>query len=96
MRFASLVIGLLALASLTACAPTTHYAWGSYENALYGHYKSPQDRSAFVEELNTIILSAKQAGERVPPGIYAEYGYVLFEEGRRRSGSRSNSRTERR
>ena len=31
--------------------------------------------------LKTIILAAQQEGKTVPPGIYAEYGYALYEEG---------------
>lgn len=71
-----------AISSLCACVPATHYAWGGYDQALYTHYKSPQDRGPFIEQLRLIIASSQQAGQRVPPGIYAEYGYMLFEEGR--------------
>ncbi len=39
------------------------------------------DRDAYVEALKTTILEADQLGEKVPPGICAEYGYALLEEG---------------
>ena len=34
-----------------------------------------------MASLKTIILAAQQEGKTVPPGIYAEYGYALYEEG---------------
>ena len=82
----SLRHGLAALAlaaSVSACVPkTTLYHWGGYDQQLYRHYKNPQDRAAFVEALRTIILEAEEGGRRVPPGMYAEYGFALHEEGR--------------
>jgi hypothetical protein len=73
---------LLAL-TLGACVsgPTSFYHWGTYNETLYAHYRAPQEREAWVEGLKTTILEAEQRGEKVPPGLYAEYGYALFEEG---------------
>jgi hypothetical protein len=71
----------LALAS-SGCRPQTMYYWGGYDDALYRHYRNPQDRVAYVEALQTIIAQADQQGLRVPPGVCAEYGYALYEEGR--------------
>jgi hypothetical protein len=77
-------LAALALAaSMSACASkTTLYHWGGYDQQLYRHYKQPQDRTTFVEALRTIILEAEEGGRRVPPGMYAEYGFALHEEGR--------------
>ena len=75
-------------ALLQGCAGRTLYRWGEYDDALYAHYKNPQDREAFVERLRVVIDGAEQAGERVPPGCYAEYGYALYEEARYEDASR--------
>jgi hypothetical protein len=73
----------LALALLAGgCAPGSYYAWGSYNEVLYAHYRAPQAREAWIAGLETTIRAAEQEGLRMPPGIYAEYGYALFEEGR--------------
>lgn len=73
---------LLALSpALVACVAPTHYAWSGYDDVLYTHYKNPQDRQAFVAQLKEVVLRSAQEGRRVPPGIYAEYGYALYEEG---------------
>jgi len=69
-------------AALQGCATPTYYAWGAYDDALYAHYKNPQEREAFVENLKKVLLEAEKEGRRVPPGINAEYGYALYEEGR--------------
>jgi len=73
---------LLALAVLAGCAQNTMYRWGGYDQALYEHYKNPQQRDVFVARLSNIINEAEAAGSRVPPGCYAEYGWALYEEGR--------------
>ena len=76
------VLAPFALALLAgACAPGSYYRWGRYSETLYGHYKAPQERQAWIEGLKTTVLEAEQRGVKVPPGIYAEYGYALFEEG---------------
>ena len=76
--------GLVALVpALCACSARTHYAWGGYETALYVHYKQPQDLTAFTTDLREVMLQAEQSGGRVPPGLYAEYGYALLEAGKR-------------
>jgi hypothetical protein len=73
-----------ATAGLSAfgCAQTTMYRWGGYDQALYDHYKNPQDRDEYVARLSRIIVAAEASGGAVPPGCYAEYGWALYEEGR--------------
>jgi hypothetical protein len=78
------LLAALAVAGLvvSGCAgKVTTYRWGNYDEVLYAHYKAPQDRQAYVASLKTIILAAQREGKTVPPGIYAEYGYALYEEG---------------
>lgn len=78
------LLGCAALALTAACVPATRsYSWGNYDQALYRHYKAPGERARFVEELKVVILQAEQAGQKMPPGLYAEYGYALYEEGQR-------------
>ncbi len=73
---------ICAMAALTAaCAPQTKYAWGGYESSLYDHYKTPADNAVFVQHLAEVIGKAEASGQRVPPGVYAEYGNALLEAG---------------
>lgn len=80
-----LSLGLAAALVLGGCAtaPQPLYQWGGYDTALYAHYKKPQNRTEFVESIKKVILDSEQAGKKVPPGCYAEYGYLLMEEGQR-------------
>ncbi len=76
-RFFAAVLGLVFLAG---CGPQTRYTWCNYNSALYDHYKNPAQYEEFVEALKEAVMKAESAG-KVPPGLYAEYGYVLYEHG---------------
>jgi hypothetical protein len=69
--------------SLTGCV-TNHqrYGWGSYDPSLYAYYKDPAKEAAFAESLAAIISTADSNHAQVPPGIYAEYGYLQLQEGK--------------
>lgn len=75
------ILAATAALVVSACAPQSRYHWGSYDESLYKHYKNPQDREAWLESLKRTILEAEQGGMKVPPGMYAEYGFALYEEG---------------
>jgi hypothetical protein len=57
------------------------YHWGEYDSRLYRHYRNPQDRTGWVASMREVVLAAEQGGRKVPPGVYAEYGFALFEAG---------------
>jgi hypothetical protein len=69
--------------SLTGCV-TNHqrYGWGSYDPSLYAYYKDPTKEAALAESLAAIISTADANHSLVPPGIYAEYGYLQLQEGK--------------
>jgi len=69
---------LIPILFLTGCA-TQRYPWEGYDNSLYAYYKHPEYKQKYIEKLNHIIVDAEQRGVKVPPGIYAEYGYMLYE-----------------
>lgn len=70
-----------AVLALAGCAPKTRYAWHDYDNALYQHYKDPSQKESFVEALKEVIDEGNATG-LMPPGMYAEYGYALYEQGK--------------
>ena len=71
---------LLFLMTMTGCVAQSRYNWCDYDTKMYKHYKNPVQREAFVQGLKEIIEEAEPEG-KVPPGIYAEYGFALYEEG---------------
>jgi len=68
---------LIPLLFLVGCS-STRYAWNGYDAGLYSYYKNPADNEKFIERLEQTILQGEKT-KNVPPGIYAEYGYVLYE-----------------
>lgn len=76
---AALALSISAL-SVAACAPTTRFEWGSYEGALYAYAKKPENRPQYREALERAIEKGRQTN-RTAPGLQAELGYVLLEDG---------------
>lgn len=60
----------------------TQYQWGDYEKQLYNHYQNPAEKTEYLEGLKEIIEDSVDSNEKIPPGIYAEYGYALLEGGK--------------
>jgi hypothetical protein len=77
MKGFTVIVGVLLLGG---CAAQSRYAWNKYDATLYEHYKNPAQTEAFTAALKEIVAESEAAGQ-VPPGIYAEYGYLLFEQG---------------
>jgi hypothetical protein len=75
---APILVGLL-----SGCV-TNHqrYDWGTYDPSLYAYYKDPTKEATLVESLAAIISTADADHALVPPGIYAEYGYLQLQEGK--------------
>lgn len=71
----SLVIG----AGLAGCAPPALYQWGDYEESLYRRYV--KEDSAGAEAYLRETLVAAELKSRVPPGVYADYGFLLYRHG---------------
>ena len=69
------------IAVIAAGCTQTRYAWNGYDDKLYSYYKNPVEADRFMEALQEIMQEGEASG-RVPPGIYAEYGYQLYERGR--------------
>lgn len=75
-----LIAALAGAAALTACAPTSRFEWGSYEQALYAYSQNPENRGVYKEALERAIERGR-ARNAVAPGLLAELGYLYLEEG---------------
>jgi hypothetical protein len=83
--FASLVSALL----FVGCAQTENtFYWGDYSETLYDFKKNPDDKTlkAHSDQLLLIMKEAPNKKTRVPPGVYAEYGYILLKQGKESDG----------
>ena len=85
-----LIFAALALCALSSCTTTSKslYSWYDYEDITYKYNKKQTDelKVKVLEQFDK--LSAKQKGTRgvVPPGLYAEYGFMLYHEGKTEEG----------
>jgi hypothetical protein len=81
---AQVPMGMVALGALSlfGCA-TNHdkYAWGSYDPALYAYYKSPAKVTELAQTLQDTISTSDAKHVPVAPGLRAEYGYLLLQQG---------------
>ena len=80
---------IAAMFAVSSCTTTKMlYSWYDYEDATYQYSKKS------TEELQVKVLeqykkiTEKQRGVRgvVPPGMYAEYGYLLYKTGKKDEG----------
>ncbi len=80
------VVVLLALSSCSTTQPL--YSWYGYENATYQYNKEPTEELQVKMLEQYKKLTDKQKGTRgvVPPGLYAEYGYLLVKAGKKEEG----------
>ena len=83
------IISMLALLmGSCATAPKTLYAWHDYADKTYEYSKRPTDelKTQVLEEYQLMV--DKQNGTRgvVPPGMLAEYGYMLYKLGNTEEG----------
>ncbi|MDR2086484.1 MAG: DUF4810 domain-containing protein [Dysgonamonadaceae bacterium] len=84
------LISALFVLLLASCVsvPKPLYTWGNYQERTYAYIKDATDKSQ-EELLNTYQkLIDKQDGSRktIPPGICADYGYLLYKQGKTQEG----------
>lgn len=80
MKKAFLIAPLVLL--LSGCV-STQYDWGSYNQDLYNYYKSPESRSSFKQNLESLVARTESRNQLPPPGVYAELGTLCLEMGDR-------------
>ncbi|MCR5394216.1 MAG: DUF4810 domain-containing protein [Bacteroidales bacterium] len=82
--FFTICVGMM---SLSSCATSTLYSWNDYEDASYEYSKvgSEEQKEKLIKQFEKM---KKQTGLRktVPPGYYAEYGFLLVKEGKTEEG----------
>ena len=79
-------ITVLMLASCTTQKPL--YTWGKYEITSYNYLKNSDEKSTqeLIETYQNIIEKQKGSRGVVPPGVYADYGFVLLQSNKTEEG----------
>ncbi|MGZ0016899.1 DUF4810 domain-containing protein [Yeosuana sp. AK3] len=74
-----LFIALLLTVSCTTQKPL--YTWGDYNNTTYKFLKKSDEKATqnLIESYEKIINNQKGLREVPPPGIYADYGFLLLQ-----------------
>lgn len=74
-----MVIGLASL--LFSCtAPKSLYTWDKYNAVSYSYLKNENDKTTtdLIETYQKIIDKQKGTRGVPPPGVYADFGYILL------------------
>lgn len=71
----------LALSGVGHAADKTMYYWSTYVRDLHLAFLNPEKVKDFEATLLRIIKKSDESGRKTPPGLLAEYGYLLYERG---------------
>lgn len=90
MKKTILISALLCSIILSSCeTQSTLYYWRNYEKTSYNFYKkqTPESTEALLATYAQMIeKQTKSTRKIVPPGTYAEYGFLLIQNGKKEDG----------
>lgn len=83
MKKTLIYLGTFLIAGLTSCTPKSYLqeSMSKHSESLYTYKKAPSRRAldTHLATLQTIISDCQVRDKKVPPGIYAEYGFFLLD-----------------
>lgn len=74
---------------LASCTTTTTlYNWNDYVNSSYQYYKqqTPESTARLMKTYEAMINKPNGSRKTIAPGICAEYGYFLIQNGKKEEG----------
>ena len=82
------IIAAICVIALASCQTQTLYSWYDSEDATYKYTKRGTDELLTKAMAQYEKVIKKQTGIRkvVPPGVNAEYGYLLYKAGKKEEG----------
>lgn len=90
MKKLTILIFIIFTLLAISCVPQqkTLYNWGKYQQEAYDHVKNSTDSSLDDLLLAYEKIVNKPSGERktIPPGVCADYGYLLVKKGKKADG----------
>ena len=80
MNYLRLGLTIFLAMFLAGCIAPSQYYWGDYSHTLYNSKKNPSDESILKHQqaLENIVEESKTRNLVVPPGVYAELGYIYL------------------
>lgn len=81
------IIASVALLAMS-CGSTQLYSWYTFQSDYYHYLKNADEDSQkkLAETYQKIIETQKETRGVVPPGIYADYGWMLLQDGKTDEG----------
>jgi hypothetical protein len=88
MKTKQLFIGMAVALCLTSCASKMLYSWGNYDDTSYRYLKNSDEKSIgqLMETYRQLIEKQEGTRQIVPPGIYADYGFMLLQANKTEEG----------
>jgi hypothetical protein len=82
---------LFALLAISVSCTTTKkplYTWGNYETTSYNYLKKSDENSILklIENYQKVIETQEGTRGVVPPGVCADYGFILLQKGKTEEG----------
>jgi hypothetical protein len=80
---------LLVAAAVTSCTPARPlYNWKGYDDAVYSYTKKSDEKSTenLIKIYEKLIKNSGGAREVPPPGICADYGFLVIQKGENEKG----------
>jgi len=80
---------ILILTFLCSCSSKKNlYTWANYDTSSYNYIKNRDEKSInqLIETYNKVIEKQKGSRACVPPGIYADYGFLLIQNNKEEKG----------
>lgn len=85
-----IILLLMTIVLFVSCTTSQKplYSWGNYADANYNYLKKNDEKSTskLTEMYEQIIKKQKGTRNVVPPGIYADYGFILIQANRKEEG----------
>ena len=83
-----IILIAFSVCTLYSCTTPKLYSWSNYETTSYNYLKATNEKTSaeLIKSYQDIIK--KQNGSRgvVPPGIYADYGFLLLQMNKTKEG----------
>lgn len=83
-----MIMAICVMAALASCQTQTLYSWYNSEDATYMYTKRGTDEllTKAMAQYEKVIQKQKGIRKVVPPGVNAEYGYLLCKAGKKEEG----------
>jgi len=76
-----IILVAFSICALYSCTTQKLYSWSNYETTSYNYLKATNDKTSadLVKSYEDIIKKQNGSRKVVPPGIYADYGFLLLQ-----------------